>query len=132
MKGGKVDRREVAGMTGRWFDQIDSNRMMARLSSEDVWIKISFEVCPTCDGKGSHINPSIDSHGIGAEEWAEWDHDDREAYLTGGFDVSCYQCNGRRVVPVPDDEEGRELVSEDMEARYEMAAEMEAERRYGC
>lgn len=58
------------------------------------------EVCGTCDGKGSHVNPSIDSHGITGEEWArDWDDESREAYMSGRYDVQCYECAGKRVAP---------------------------------
>lgn len=60
-----------------------------------------FEVCPTCDGEGKHVNPSIDAHGISAEEFDE-DPDFLEAYTSGAYDVPCYQCSGLRVVKVVD------------------------------
>lgn len=81
-----------------------------------------FEVCPTCDGRGSHVNPSIDASGISSEDFRDdpdfyddyfgynGDEDDdgepiRQA--RGMYDVDCYECEGRRVVPVPawDDED---------------------------
>lgn len=63
-----------------------------------------FEVCGTCDGKGSHVNPSIDSHGITSEEWAnDWDDESREAYMRGAYDVPCYECAGKRVSPEIDE-----------------------------
>lgn len=64
------------------------------------------EVCPRCEGEGRHVNPSIDGHGITAEEWLgpDWDDESRETYLAGGYDVPCYECKGLRVVDVPDEE----------------------------
>jgi hypothetical protein len=61
-----------------------------------------YEVCDTCHGKGTHVNPSIDSHGLTAEDFAE-DPDFREAYFEGRYDVLCAECGGRRVVPVVDE-----------------------------
>lgn len=62
------------------------------------------EVCPTCGGKGTHVNPSIDAHGITAEEWdRDWSHEDRENYMSGMYDVTCYECNGNNVVLVIDE-----------------------------
>jgi len=60
----------------------------------------AYEVeCYRCRGKGSHVNPSIDGNGISAEEWEnDWDYEEREAYWNGGYDVSCYECQGRKVV----------------------------------
>ena len=64
-----------------------------------------FEVCPTCDGKGTHVNPNIDSNGITSDEWAnDWSPEDQETYLSGGYDVPCYECDGKRVVPEVDED----------------------------
>lgn len=65
-----------------------------------VAVPIEFVVCSTCNGTGTHVNPSIDAHGITAEEWdRDWDYEDREAYMRGMYDVPCYECQGERVVP---------------------------------
>lgn len=58
-----------------------------------------FAVCPTCEGRGTHVNPSIDAHGITAEEMDELGDDFREDYMGGVYDVACAECNGLRVVP---------------------------------
>lgn len=100
-------------------------------------IPAKYEVCGTCSGKGNHVNPSIDAHGITSEEWAnDWDDEDREAYHEGRYDVQCYECGGQRVVPVPNEDRAtpemmkawEDLVSDDGEYR----AECEAERRMGA
>lgn len=58
-------------------------------------------VCPTCHGKGTHVNPSIDSHGLTAEDFAE-DPDFADDYLGGRYDVECFHCGGARIVVVLD------------------------------
>lgn len=58
----------------------------------------AFAVCPTCEGRGSHVNPSIDSQGLSAEDFDE-DPDFREDYFSGAYDVPCAECRGNRVVP---------------------------------
>lgn len=60
--------------------------------------KDKFAVCPTCEGAGKHVNPSIDAHGIGADEFNE-DPDFADAYFSGAYDVACVECKGLRVVP---------------------------------
>lgn len=78
-----------------------------------------YEVCTTCRGKGKHVNPSIDAHGISREEFDE-DPDFMEDYLSGFYDVTCYECHGKRVVPVIDDArltEEQRRVSEIVEGR---------------
>jgi excinuclease UvrABC ATPase subunit len=60
-----------------------------------------FEVCPTCEGRGSHVNPSIDSEGISEDDFAE-DPEFRENYFGGMYDQQCNECHGLRVVPAVD------------------------------
>jgi hypothetical protein len=87
-----------------------------------------FDVCDVCDGKGYHVNPSIDASGLSAEDFEEddrfmadyWGEDDEEeeeeaeepvGVVTRGaepskvrtrglYDVDCYQCKGQRVMLV--------------------------------
>lgn len=119
------DHRDVAANTGAWFKSINKRSMTITIEiagddeiledfkqdlSEEafklidkdgcVTLPMKYEVCPTCNGKGRHVNPSIDAHGITAEEWdRDWDYEDREMYLNGSYDVTCYECNGTNVVP---------------------------------
>lgn len=54
-------------------------------------------LCPTCDGKGSHVNPSVDGHGLSSEDFAE-DPDFAESYFRGDYDVACRECAGEKVI----------------------------------
>lgn len=65
-----------------------------------------YEVCGRCTGKGTHVNPAIDGHGITSEEF-EQDPDFEEAYFGGVYDVPCYECKGKRVVLVVDEEKAK-------------------------
>lgn len=101
-----MDHRCSGGIRGRNYGAIDKNTMQMTVVLEDddgnefeVQFPIEFVVCGTCDGKGSHVDPNIDSNGITGDEWNEWDYDERERYMSGGYDVTCYECNGDRVVP---------------------------------
>lgn len=60
------------------------------------------EVCPGCNGKGSHVNRAVDGHGISPEEFAE-DPDFAEAYFAGVYDVVCDTCGGDNVIWVYDE-----------------------------
>ena len=60
-------------------------------------------VCPTCKGRGKHANPSIDSNGLTAEDFAQ-DPELREDYLSGRYDVPCYECGGANVVDELDED----------------------------
>jgi hypothetical protein len=68
-------------------------------SEEEITLPAQFEVCDTCDGKGTHVNPSIDSSGLSAEDFDE-DPEFRDNYLSGAYDEQCGACGGMRVVPV--------------------------------
>jgi len=82
----------------RWVEQGDEE------VEEEVALPTKYEVCGRCEGKGTHVNPNIDGHGISQEEWdgPNWDQEEQEAYMSGRYDVSCYECHGTRVVKVVD------------------------------
>lgn len=69
----------------------------------EVVIPSRFEVCPTCEGNGTLDHPAF-CNGITSEEWnsEDWDEDSRAQYLGGAYDVPCHECNGDRVVLMPD------------------------------
>ncbi len=94
-----------------------------------------FDVCPVCEGKGTHVNPNIDSGGLTADDFYD-DPDFRENYFSGHYDQTCNRCQGKRVVPVIDEarcsEEDLASYNEmlDDDAAYD--AERLAEIRAGC
>ena len=63
-------------------------------------IPTTVKVCFTCQGRGSHVNPDIDSHGITADEMSELGEDFQESYFSGVYDVDCAQCKGNKVIAV--------------------------------
>lgn len=108
-----MDYRDVAANRRKWYERIDENKMIAEveISWEDddegeivelVTVPIIFDVCEVCQGKGRYVNPAIDSHGITADEWSDWDDEEREGYISGRYDITCEECGGIRVVPVVD------------------------------
>lgn len=95
-----------------------------------------FEVCHRCRGRGTHVNPSIDGHGITAEEWdRDWSYEDRENYMSGFYDVDCHECDGLRVVAVVDekrcDPELLEKYRQFLEDEAMFARERASELKYG-
>ena len=102
---------------------------------ERLIVPAKFEVCGQCQGNGTHVNPSIDGHGLTREDF-DADPDFEEQYFSGVFDVRCYECKGERVVKVPNwdamTEEQRERVEDHWRCMEEHYAEMEAERRMGA
>jgi len=119
------DHRDVAANTSKWYQSFDEKTMTVvvevacdeevqedlkddlseeayKLIDENgcVTFPMKFVVCPTCNGKGTHVNPSIDAHGITSDEWdRDWSYEDREMYMSGFYNVPCYGCNGKRVMP---------------------------------
>ena len=128
------DHRVRAGSSAKWYKSLDQKRMIAEVDSTDedgneelIEVPFTWEVCPTCQGKGKHTNPSIDASGISSEEFHD-DPDFEESYLRGDYDVNCYNCGGIRVVAVTNDEVVLEAEREQRE--YERIRD--AERRMGC
>lgn len=71
----------------------DENDQEIRLPTHKI-------VCPDCRGEGTH---ALHGLAITADEWAEWDEDDRETYRNGGYDTVCETCNGLRVLDEVDE-----------------------------
>ena len=86
---------------------------------EGETIPSTVKVCFTCEGRGSHVNPDIDSHGITASEMSELGEDFEESYFSGVYDVVCTQCKGNKVIAVVNanacNPEQIELVKEEQE-----------------
>lgn len=105
-------------------------------NDEDEWITVRSEkqVCPTCHGEGKHVNRNIDGNGITADEWwNEWGDEEREMYMTGGYDVVCEECGGANVIDVADESDPNfHLYFEYMQQQWEYEAEQRAERMMGA
>jgi hypothetical protein len=99
---------------------------------EEVTLPTVLEVCGRCRGEGSHCNPNIDGNGITSSEWAEWDDESREMYMSGGYDVTCEECGGLRVVPTIDEKacERDPLLKRAMEQHWSNAQADADDRRY--
>lgn len=102
-----MDRRDREQLYDKWYKHFDEARSILTIEYYDVdsedeceaELPAKFDVCGLCDGKGKHVNPSVDAHGISSEEFLD-DPDFKEAYFGGMYDVSCYRCGGKRVEPV--------------------------------
>lgn len=112
-----------------------SETVTVYIDDERVELPTKFEVCPVCDGRGTHVNPSIDAGGLSASEFHE-DPEFEELYFGGAYDVQCNRCGGKRVVAVADYEaltsEQREALEIQQRADAEYAAECRAELALGC
>ena len=69
-------------------------------TDEETTVEFPFKwgVCGLCNGKGSHVNPSIDCNGISAQDFAD-DPSFSAAYMSGRYDQQCNKCHGRTTVP---------------------------------
>jgi hypothetical protein len=111
------DHRVIARCSGSIFKTFNTKNMTANVNGVNIPVK--FEVCATCRGRGSHVNPSIDSHGLSREDF-ENDPDFAEAYFRGDYDVPCYECDGLRVSPVPFYDRMNERQREAVREAYEL------------
>lgn len=95
---------------------------------DELELPAHFEVCPRCEGEGTHVNPNIDGNGLSAEDFAE-DPDFAEDYMAGTYDVPCEECGGQRVLAVVDDPS---KLSADQHAEYArwLLAKAEYQRDY--
>lgn len=99
--------------------------------TEGTWVRVRFEVCPACHGRGKYVNPSIDAHGLTREDFDN-DPDFEESYWRGDYDVVCKLCDGRNVVPVPLDKEIFDEIVKQAEEEYYYRQEVLAEIRMGA
>ena len=97
----EIRQKTKTAILNDWFDDLAE-----RIGREH---DVTMERCDTCNGKGSHVNPSIDSHGLTEEDFDE-DEGFRSDYMSGAYDQQCGECSGSGVVPVPVDEEVRNIV----------------------
>ena len=141
-----MDHRDFVKERGSWYSGINEQRKVVMAAIHDGYadqeIPFEWKVCETCDGKGRHVNPSIDSHGLTADDFAE-DPDFAEDYFSGVYDEPCYECHGRKKVPVIDLEnmceddlaiyaKWRKRQDEREREEAMFAAECAAERRMGA
>lgn len=140
-----MDSRDRARMMGSWYDNFDQSRMIVEVTLYDhdtdeefsAEFPVEFEVCHLCNGKGKHVNPSIDAHGISAYEFHE-DPDFAQDYFSGMYDEPCYECRGQRVVPEicekslnDEQKKNHELLRDKQRDDAMYAAEREYEMRMG-
>ena len=98
-------------------------------------LPMKWGVCHVCDGNGKHVNPSIDSGGISAEQFHD-DPDFAESYMRGDYDQTCNACSGRTTVPVVDwdalDPAHRKAYEDQLQEEADDRAQHLAEIRMGA
>lgn len=126
-----AENEEIQSTFKEWLEQLGG--------SATLQYETKFEICPTCNGRGTHTNPNIDCGGITASEWEEWDPEERDHYMNGGYDVTCSHCHGKRVIQHLEYDTQNPLynwcserLAEHYEYEYEYAQERANELRWGC
>ena len=122
---------------------VTTHRMEAELENEDgelipySW-PAKWDVCGTCNGKGTHVDPSIDCNGLTAEDFYE-DPEFEYEYISGAYDQQCNECGGRTTVPMIDMErlndtqkEALALLEREQDAEADSHAMERAERAMGA
>jgi hypothetical protein len=90
----------------------------------EVPLPTRWAVCSVCEGKGTHVNPSIDCDGLTAEDFAD-DPDFAEDYMAGTYDQTCNRCKGRTTERVVD----LDKMPADQRAAYEKQCREDAQQR---
>lgn len=72
-------------------------------AEQEIELRCRWEICDRCEGEGTVDHPAF-SNGITAEEFGEWDDEDRITYMRGGYDVPCSDCKGTGKVAVIDED----------------------------
>ena len=67
------------------------------MDEKDIFLPSKAVVCWRCRGTGSHVNPSIDGHGITPDEMNELGPEFFDDYMGGMYDVTCGLCKGKRI-----------------------------------
>ena len=67
------------------------------MEEDDILLPSKAVVCWRCRGTGSHVNPSIDGHGITPDEMNELGPEFFDDYMGGMYDVTCGLCKGKRI-----------------------------------
>jgi len=98
--------------TGEWTEEKEI----------ELNLPAELEVCSLCGGKGKTVDPNIDAGGLTSDDFYD-DPDFEEDYFGGTYDITCAQCEGKRVVPVV--AEGR--LSVEQKKQYEEYAREQAE-----
>lgn len=93
---------------------------------EDMLLPAKWEVCGRCHGNGVHDHSAF-SNGLREEETS--DPDFMEDYRRGAYDVRCEECDGQRVVAVPDSDRLSAQQQRALTAHCEYLGELRAERR---
>lgn len=103
-----------------------------------VQIPIRFEVCQSCQGRGTTVNPSVDGDGITRDMFDE-DPDFEESYFAGDYDIPCLNCHGNNVEAFPDESRMTpeqagwwNTYCENARDRHMSFLESQAERRFGA
>ena len=101
---------------------------------DEVELPTHFVVCPLCEGKGKHVNPSVDANGLGRGQME--DEDFMHDYMSGVYDITCNSCNGRRVVKGLDESrctDGQlDEYYKQQQEQHDVELEMQAELRMGA
>ena len=129
-----MDYREISR---KWYQDFSEKEMLFTIEAdngEDLHVPAIWEVCSVCDGKGKHVNPSIDSNGLTAEDFE--DRDFEEDYFSGVYDVPCSCCRGNRVEPIVNwsamDDKLKAYVQDYIDNWFSYQQECWNERKMGC
>lgn len=116
------------------FTDDNDNQTVVELPSK-------FELCDDCQGHGTVLNESMRHYAYTAEEFSDFDDDEKHEYFKRGgrYDVPCPTCAGKRVVAVIDVEalkpahrKAYNAYMKDKQEEHDFRRMQESERRMGA
>ena len=106
------------------------------LDIKECIVNTHFEVCPDCDGHGTHFRNDLDENLLVQGLCEDGDEDGLNAYHRGAFDEVCDTCHGQRVVDGYNENDVPKWAIKEMqewdEEEADFAIVQEAERRAGA
>jgi len=103
---------------------------------QDLLVKAKAEVCPTCQGHGTHDRTDLDINSLLEDMAQDGDYAGIESYYSGEYSQRCDHCNGARVVWIPDEgqipQSAWDLISDWNRSERQYQAEARAERMAGA
>ena len=113
-----ISEHQLASFGGRfWVEQTVTPEGDAQEVYHDMISVIGHKkTCHICQGRGSFVNPAIDSNGLSEEDF--YDEDFMESYRSGVYNMTCPLCNGEGQFTYYDKDNQKTLIAREFVSQY--------------